>query len=217
MPPFCTVEHAALKGLIDARVQQAVLVNDPGIDSKVVAKQRDLLNTQYELENAIGSYFLALDANLRGARFRFETEVEAQYNAEFKAFLEKIEPSGGADKRLEAFLQSIDAKIAQLDDAYYAVDHSLSDLSTFLDSEATSRRFIRHTAKGAATALIDDVQKGDLGGKALSDLLSKNLNFTKSIQQLQSSLESKAENAVKDAVAPITSPSPSLPDLSASK
>lgn len=218
MPQFGTIEHSALVGLIDARTQQKFLTNDPAISQKLKAKHRDLLNAQYERENAISAYFLALDASLRSARFRFETEVEAQYNDALKAFLEQIQAATAADAALAAFERRMDTKMAQLDDAYYAVDHSLSDLSTFLDSEATSRRFIKHTAKGVATALIDDVNNGQLGGKAFSDLLAKqNLNFTKEIQQLQSSLQSKAQTAVKDAVGPVTPPAPSLTDLRVTK
>ena len=216
MPPFCTIEHPALAALTDARALQAALTNDPGICSKIVVKERDLLHVHYERENAINSYFLALDSNLRNARFRFETEVEAQCSEKLKAFLDKIEAAPSANQQIEAFNKSIDSKIGQLDEAYYAVDHSLSDLSTFLDSEATSRRFIRHTVKGVATAVIEDLDKGQLGGKPLSEIFPKaNVDFSKQLQDLQSGLEAKAEQAVRDAAGSIISPAPRSTDLRA--
>jgi|KBSSwiStaDraftv2_1062776.scaffolds.fasta_scaffold34507_3 hypothetical protein len=212
LPSFNPLERAALVRWIDANKEKSALANDPALGIKVTAMEREVLQTQHLRDEVIGGAFLSLEAALRNARFKFETEVNEKYNDKLKSFFEGLATELKSEQAREDFEQRLDAKLAQLDDAYYSVDHALSDLSTFLDSEASSRRFLKHTVKGFAGALVDDLKNGQLGGVALSDIFEqKSQGFSKDLQSLEASLQTKAETVAKEVAKDVADKLPTVP------
>ncbi|MEW6156932.1 MAG: hypothetical protein AB1813_05830 [Verrucomicrobiota bacterium] len=203
---FDPLEQSTMSALSDARAEKAVFMHDPGLGPKVTAKERDLLNVRYHRSNTITAYFLALESALRSARVRFETDIEEKYNAKLKALLDTNGSDPAVDRVLEDFQRRIDQNLAELDEAYYSINHALSDVSAFLDTEAASKRFVRHALKGAGSALVDNFKAGNLDA-TLADLFGKKAAaVAKELQEVEGDLKAKAETAVREAADKIPIP-----------
>jgi hypothetical protein len=168
--------------------------------------------------------FLAYEAGIKKQRFAFETQIETVCNEKLQTILEQTanelasvplpNPGQPANDDLH---QRFEAKYAELDAAYFSVDHGLTDISTYLDSEATSSRFIAHAVKGVGQGLFDELASNN--GAGAIDVLGlfgkKGQALSKSLQQVEADMHTKATDAItqiKDTV----SPAAALPQQTAS-
>jgi len=209
-PKFDALERTNLLALLEALRNQVSHPTDAYMQEKVLATQKEIFKAQTERENVVAEFYLALHAGLSNARFKFETDVDEKYVDTIQPLLAVlVTETDAADKSLQEFNQRVDQRLAQLDESYNSLDQALSDLSTFLDSEATSRRFAAHFAKGAAAALVDDLKDGQLAGAALSDLLNKKApGFMSTLKRVEDTMKSKAEEATQNAAARVPTPAP---------
>jgi hypothetical protein len=129
---------------------------------------------------------------------------------QFLADLDKVVPTDDPSVALSSFETRIDGELTGLDNAYFSVDHELSDLSTYLDSEASQYRFAMHAAEGFGEALVDDLGNGQLGGGAplTGTLDDKIKEFTQNLQSVSTNLVTQAQSAVSNAVTTTPPPSP---------
>ncbi len=200
VPKFYPLEKTCIEELADGEAEKVALPNDPGTAEKITTAERNLTDLQCQRSSTVIGYYLALNASIVKTRFNFETQVAQRYDEELKTFMDAIKADPGAEAALANFQKRTDTNLEQLDMAYYSVDHALSDISTFLDGESTARRFSTHFFKGFASALVDDLSSGQLGGTQLTGSLEDKINeFTKNLAQAGQTLQEQAKTTVATA------------------
>ena len=171
--PFDQLEHKQKETLAAAERNEAQHPDDPAAHQRVLDCFRDLTATRVTLAATISRSYLALSAGLAAARFKFEAMVDHDFSPiDLSGFADNPAPDESVTSALAAYNTRVDQRLALLDQSYGALDQSLSDLSTYLDSEATSRRFAGHAFKGAAETLITELKSKDLGSAALAKLVN---------------------------------------------
>jgi hypothetical protein len=213
-PQFDKLEHAQQNKLIEAFRVEAGHTNDPMVRGTVRAALQDLYNTRSIRERLVSQVYLARAAALSRSRYSFESSVDEQYAA-LEPFVTAIvaSPNINSDKALADFNKRVDAQLVTLDGTYNSLDQALSDISTFLDSEAMSRRFATHFFKGVSVSMVDDLKDGQMGAAALSELLCKSEpEFVKKLKQIEDRMKEKADNVAESAANSIAIPSVDQPD-----
>ncbi|MGZ4961805.1 MAG: hypothetical protein ACXWKG_04810 [Limisphaerales bacterium] len=205
---FEPIEQKTLRALIDAERQHIAFPNDPGAFTKCVGTTRDFEDVQTKRDSSVIALFLTYEAALKKARYAFASDIEAKCNEKLQDFIEKnIVDVSVATPSDDTLAQRFSGQLADLDDAYLSVDHSLSDLSTFLDSEAMTSRFVSHAVKGFGQGLFDELTANNGAGAidVVSLFGSKGQALAKVLQGVETDMHKQATDTIiqaKDVVDP---------------
>jgi hypothetical protein len=217
--PLDQLERKQAEALKEAEHTKAQLPDDPGAPQRVAQAQATVATTRATLAAATSRSYQALFAALATKRFEFEKTVD---DAFAKIDLSSISVAPAQDPTVTAALSSfnsrIDDRLALLDQSYGAIDQTLSDLSTFLDSEVMSRRFAGHAFKGGASALVGELKDQSLFSVALTKLVgSAAPNVLKQIKDIADQLKPVAIQTADAATTAVTAasaaPAPSSPTI----
>lgn len=203
--PFDQLERKQTDALKAAERAQAQLPDDPAAPQRVIHAEATLASTRATFATAASRSYQALFAALATKRFEFEKTVDDTFS---RIDLTGVSATSFMDPSvtaaLDAFNTRIDERLVLLDRSYGAVDQSLSDLSTFLDSEVMSRRFAGHAFKGGAAALTGELKEKSLFSVALAKLAGSTApNLLKQIKDITDQLKPVAIQTADAAAAAI--------------
>jgi hypothetical protein len=195
-PKFDELERTNFNRLVNAVKNGAMHADSPDVSGEWQTALRNLYEIRSARQNVVSLYFMNLDAALKRERFNFLTKIDQEFVPIELQISTMRSGTNAVNANLTVFKTNVDASLEMLDTDYNKIDQALADLSSDLDSGATTKRFIQSYFTGVGKATIDSLKSG-LGATALSDLLNSQApNLMSIIKVKETGLQSGITNTV---------------------